>query len=653
MDITEASSRREIEQLKQLLKEREREHSEELDKTRERYRASLKETEDSQQRTIENVRKASTDDVERLQSQYRKGADEARDSFERNIQEERRAAYDRHGKLAREALLDRARERDSLRDELENMHRANRKIADSARERENEQAKQNRAIFESNRRELDNYLIGTRATQDRAHEDALNKTAAETRDKIDHNIRVNGEEMAKLKADHDIHSNKLVKEAETDRNNLVAAHQLREKQLLDAKLDAEHRAGREIDGIIKEYRSRANETVQKLSEDNRFALARKEQQYTADVARTNQDGAAKAYEMANQFRQSADEYKQKLEQEQNRDRLRRELDERRHAHETFLNNDIVQKRASVAQSETQEKYREQLVDLDDRYRKNQERFMGEAKNRMDELSANAASDQADLRRRNEIDQTQQTAQRKRYNELLAKNFQERFENLDGLRQRQLEGQRDEYTNQLREVRANGERQLTTTNRDSQAKLYKLQQLLTSKIDELETQRQSDREEISEAHTRQAQRLADQYRKSLTKTQQSHEEATEELRSENMMVRARIQSDADHDMRMQLLDLKSKNRALANGWEAKFAQIKDEHTEELDKLKAENGKMLRELLRKTRQEIEDERKNHAKELALKDMQTKEKLKVQEEGFRDQIERLRRTNELTIKKSTERA
>ena len=143
------------------------------------------------------------------------------------------------------------------------------------------------------------------------------------------------------------------------------------------------------------------------------------------------------------------------------------------------------------------------------------------------------------------------------------------------------------------------------------------------------------------------RITESYHNALNTQKQGYDETNESVRHDSMLAQTKLRADAEHEKRMQLLDLQGRNRTMMVNYENRLGQVKEEKESELNKQHVMHEKEMREVLRRTKESIDLQQTQHTKDLEAKDAQMKEKLKNQEEAFRDQIDRLRRTNELALK------
>lgn len=643
------TSRREIEGLNRLLKERERDHSTEVDNMREGFREKVKDLKEDQQDTIATISKKAGQETDSIRRSFDEQLDNNTENYERKLSEERRAGYDRLGRSTNEQQRKLEQERETLARQIQDYTAANRRMTETERDQQEASAKNLKRTFENDRREMKNYIDKKLDEQKTLAGKQLADATAHARETVDRNTRYLTELGDREKLGSELKYRKLAQDSSSEQDHLSRAFKAREKQLVDEKNMLAESIGEDGEKDVKDYRDRADAALSRVLADNHFLTALKDRKHADQLSQTEQHHQRQLQDMRAQFTQAENVNKARNDAEKSKTDSANSINDRRKKQEEYLRHEQLRNSSNLAQEnlkssyssslqEAQEKFQKQMLDQSNELKK-----LG-AKQEMKNLADRAMMKQEVA---GQLSEAQLRNAREKQN--LVKSYQDSQQAMDELRQRQLEGQKQSLGTEVRETKEQASREIAKNSTENAARLYLLRQALESRTREMEANRHQALDHASSTYENRVKRVTENYHRTLLQQQDNFEETTSALRHEGTMQLAKLAGDAEHEKRLMQLDLQNKNRMLMTAFESRLNQVKDEHAAEKEKLKSDNDKALRDVLRKTKDTLDRERSLHARALDTKELQMKERLRLQEEQFKAEIEKLKRTNELALKKS----
>lgn len=644
-----SSTQREIELAKRLLKEREEDHAREVDKMRESQDDQVRQLRSSQEEAIQRLSEKSQKFHENQREDFTKQLSDLSDQFERTLSEERRSNYDRTGRIIDEATRQRTLENETRSDQIRKLLEANKDTTDTEREQADKRIKNLNQKYNDDRAYFARYTDEKLGEMRDANREALSKTTADARDKIDKTIKSSSDRENREKLGAELRYNRLAEQSMNERDMLKKSATLREHQLKDEKMFLERKLGADGNRALDQYRKRMSENLSKTINDNNVLSAQREQENAARIARQESDHQAKHQQAVNQFRKNENELKYMNEQLKNRNDLSRELDERRHKQEMFLASEAIRRQEEGARESMKNRFSGRLDELENNHHARFREYQNSMQQKIAEHELRGSVERNNAERQKTMEFAQRESKHNQEKLNISKAFEEKISASEDLRDRQLNDQTQHFTQEMRELRNNASRQIASTNRENQTRLFVETSRFRNQLEEAAKVHELNQTALQDANQRQSKKLLNAYQKSLTHQKEQFEDATQELKHDSLISLSKQRGDADHQNRLQLLELQTKNRLLVMQMEDKIARLKDEHHAEMEKLRSDHEKAMRDGNKRNKELLETEREQRQRDMQMKDQQAEAKLKQQEAFFRQEIEKLRRTHELSIKKS----
>lgn len=642
-------SRREIEGLNRLLKERERDHTLESDVVRDSYRDKVNDLKADQRDAYETVYRKTAEQADEVRRNFDEQISKNTDSYERKLGEERREGYDRLGRVKTDTHREIEKERELMRKQVGDYMTTSRRATELDHGKQDSSAKTLREAFDKDRLSMKKYLDEKLNQQRDTHHKELALSAADSRDAIDNNTQYLSDLMQSDKLGAEIKYRKLAQNSAADKEQLKQAFQDREQQLVDSKNELARGMGSGSDKDLREYRDRSRTALQRVLSDNHHLNDKKDREHTDRLLENEQAHNRKTQDMRAQFNQATDLLKARHEAANAKNTAVDSASDRRRKQEDHLTHEAMRKSANLAQDNLRSSFSDSLNDIEAKNQKRVVDTVNDLKKQMTKNDIQTMTEQSELKQ-DAAQQIGETFQRNaRDKEVLIKTYQDRQNSLDELRKRQLEGQRQALTNDVLEIKSEADRTIAQKSLENQAKLYMMQQNMRNRNDELEMTRKTDLDYANASYSERVKRLTDTYHRAVLQQKEHFDESTDALRHETKIQMTKIHGDSEHEKRVQLHELQTKNRILMLSFETQLNNLKDQHTAEMDKLKSDNDKSMRGVLRKTKETLDKERATQTRALEAKDLQMNERLKLQEEQLKSEIEKLKRTNELSLKKS----
>lgn len=110
----------------------------------------------------------------------------------------------------------------------------------------------------------------------------------------------------------------------------------------------------------------------------------------------------------------------------------------------------------------------------------------------------------------------------------------------------------------------------------------------------------------------------------------------------------VRSDAEYKDRLKEREFASKYNDMVKSYERQIADLKDEHEAILRDTKLNSGKEMRDQERQIRSLLEDIERAHKFEMASAEQSRKERERVLEENYQNELSKIRKTNQMLMKK-----
>ncbi len=649
MDISNTEARREVEIANRILREREADHARELDNIRQAQRDQVDSLVAHHAEGIKQVHDQTDNELTSARDRFEKEARRSSDSFQKTINNEHAESYDKFGRMANENARERAKAQELKTKQIQTIVDGHDVQQTKERDERTATVAKLQDKFNEDRMTLQkNYEDKAVGSQDSVT-DAIKKQTEASRSQSEALIRRANADAAAQRTSDESRFQKLAQDSAGEREGMNNNFQSREKQLREDSSLSKKQLLQATEKSFGEYRDRAsgelNDTINSTNHKNIDARRQAE----ARLSKANQDSGMEKQRLRNEFRSLEGDLKTQNTTERDRNALKTMLDERRHRMDLNFTTGAQAENNALTSDAMKAHYAENLRDMDDTYRKQFETHAASSANKMYLQDAESLAAAQASKREKDSALGKSFTEHTRERNSLVREYEARQKSLDDLHGRQAADAKTYMTGEIRAVRDDASKSIQGNNRDNTTRLYEAQQTLRNRSEEMEMQRKMELGDANTRYSDKSKRTQENYNRNLIGNKEMYDEESAEFKHEAQMQLAVARGDAEHDKRMTLMDLLMKNRTQLAAYETKLNQSKDDHESELAKMRSENEKGMRDTLRRARETLDTERVIHTRELEAKDIGTKEKLRLQEEAFKDTIEKMRRSHELTLKKS----
>ncbi|MBI3542174.1 MAG: hypothetical protein HY075_02725 [Deltaproteobacteria bacterium] len=649
MDISKTEANREVESLKRQLKDREIDHSRETDNLRQAQREQIDALSDAQKSSLDRVRQNSEEAFQTTREKFDEEINKNTDYYQKALKDERAEGYDRYGRLSNEASRDRAQTADRSMKALNEMREGDESRLAAERENSSRTVKKMQGSFQEERAKLEQATNDKLARKDKALQDSADAQKRNASTRVDDGLRRAAEESQRdrMSADHRYH--KLAEDSKNEHEHTLNAFATREAQLVNDKTFAERDTTRRAQAAFDEYRERTSRAMKQSISDGNTQAGEQRRQTDAKIAKLSADGESDRQRLRNEFRSAEADLTARNQMDRDRAELQAELSSKRHRQEVAAVQTASTDNSSLTNDLMKDHYNETLHDLNDTSKRNFEKFQATAQRHIAEADMRSSSDLGEIERLKAKELNQQSVAHSRDRHQLIRAYESRQSASDDLHERQTAALKEKVGEDIIAVNDKAAKELRQNNLEATTQIYGAKRQLGDLATEMDYQRRSELSAADDKYRERVKRVTETYNRHIMTTQDAFDEANNEFKAESHMQMAKARGDAEHEKRIALMEMISKNRAIMAGYESKMSSMKDDHDAELAKMKSDNDKAMRETMKRAREQIETDRSLHQRELAAKEVQTKEKLKLQEEAFRDTVEKLKRSQEAQIRKA----
>ena len=648
MDVNNTDARREVELANRLLRDREVDHTRELDNLRKSQHEQIDELTANQQQSLKRVRDQANDAMTNTRDHFDKSMRENTDTYERQMNDQRTEAYDRFGRLASDSSRERSQAQELKNRQLNDIMNGQADHLKALQEAHAQSTEKMEKAFRKDTNALETGYEKKLSGKDEAMKEILHKEQEGFRDAAKESQARTAKMAHNDKQGADARYRKLLEDSGNEQNRLVRSATQREMQLRNDSAFNQQNLKQAAERSFDDYRERAADALASTIEKDNKQAAQTARTTESRFSQSHQEAENEKQRMRNEFRSLESELQSNNEIEAKRNALHTELSEKRHRQEINLTQNAINENNDLNSGEMKARYQERLHDIEENHRRDFAKHQAASQNKMftDEMMRNTERGDSERQRTHEMSKL--AAEHSRDRNDLVRDYESRQRMTEEVAARQRSETERDTREQMKDLRDQTSKDISTANRDKQFGVYTAQQELRNRTDELEAQRKMELGDAEGRYNSRMKRTNEAYNRNLLSNKDAFDEESQVAKYESQMQMLKARGDAEHEKRMALLDMLQKNRAQMSTMEARINEMKDEHDGELAKAKAENDKAMRDVTRHARETLETERTLHARELEARDMAVKEKLKLQEEAFRDDIEKLKRSHEV-LKKS----
>ena len=650
MDVSSSSdARREVEIANRILRDREADHARELENVKQAQRDQVDSLSTNQATSMKRVREQTNEELTGARDRFDKAIRQNTDSYEKSLNEQRTDSYDKYGRLANENARDRAKAQELKTQQIQTIIDGHETQQAANSDERNKTISRLQDKFNEDRTTLQkNYEQKAMGSQDSVTESIKKQTAA-SRANSDELVKRANADADRIRTGSDAKFHKLADDSATERDRMMTNFSSREKQLNDDRAFNEKNLMQAGQKSFEEYRERSAGALNDTINENNQMNSQNRRNTEGKLSKANQMAELEKQQLRNESRSRESDLVTQNAIERDRNALQSTLAERRHRQENFMTAGAQAENSSLQSDDMKAHYSENLRDMDDKFRKQFENHQSASANKMYLQDADANAERMRIQHDKDSALGKSFTERTREKNALIREYETRQNQLDDLHGRQAADSKNYMTGEIRAVREKTNKDIQMNNRDNTTRLYEAQQNLRNRSEEFEMQRRMELGDANTRYTDKSKRVQENYNRNLMGNKDAYDEETSEFKHESQLQLATQRGDAEHDKRMTLMDLLMKNRTQLAAYETKMNQTKDDHDSELAKMRSDNEKGMRETIRRARETLDTERVIHTRELEAKDIGTKEKLRMQEEAFKDTIEKMRRSHELSLKKS----
>lgn len=649
MEVNNREARREVELANRLLRERERAHGREMDSLKDAHREQIDSLTKTQQDTIKRVNKQSEDDRIATRERFDTEAEKLTDHYQKSLEEERSEAYDRYGKLQAENMRARTKADEIASKQIEQIvdsYEYNKGLADAENRRRIDNL---RGRFVEDKQQLEKDFS---KKIDQGH-DETQKALQKTRDLFRHDNSEAARRYAQAELKQRTHDEgrfrKLIEDTSAERERMATAAKQRETQLVNDKAFMANKMRLEAGKSSDEFRERASEMVNETIKTSNDEIGQVKRANAGKFVNQMQEHQAQLQSRDNAHRDQVTEMDFRNRIERDRNELQREVAEKRHKTDMALSANAVSDSNALNSEDMKLRYSQNLHNMDEKNKKRFSEYQQESQKKMYEENARSASDKNSLEREKAAALSQAQVQMRKMRQDMNNQFENRQTLMEDLHKRQAEDLKNATQEDMRYIREQADRSIQDKNLEHQTHSYRLRQEIQHRTEELDSQRKLELDSKDKQYNERTKRLTNLYNRTLIANKEAFDDEANAFKHESMLQLAKQRANADHEKRVQLMELLNKNRSQLVAMEGKFNAAKDEHEAELAKMRSENDKNMRDIMRRSREMLDSERTIHQRELDAKERQMKEKLRLQEEAFKDTIEKMKRSHDLALKKS----
>ncbi|MBI2606900.1 MAG: hypothetical protein HYW49_12575 [Deltaproteobacteria bacterium] len=640
---------RDLDNLKSQLREREQDHVDEIEEQRRKTAQREDALEAEHAGTVRRTKERYDEDLTSATSEARRNSRDQSDRYERELKQTRDENYDRHGRLARDISTEAAQDKAFRKKQVEDYLSSTRVVDDSEVLQLKKQIELARESKLADQRKMQDYYEHKLDEQKRLQYDQLLRSSKDTREKIDGNINEMHGELTREKIGDQMRFRKYVEEQKLENDTREKNTLLRESHLRQKAEDAASGKGSGAQRTLAEYTARANDTIERMGHEHNLAQALKDQQHAENIHGVEHDLYSRGADREAIHKKAEDTLAARLAAEQASNENNQTRLNRKYRQDLNQSQEDLMRAGRESSNRTRQDYHDALAAHRNRAESTLQKTHDDLSSKLRDDQRHASGKLTTERRKSARDLADTEERAKRMQRRLTENYQRSQEAFDEQKARQLDAQKAFYASKMRKVEDDTSHRLRGASRENQYNLYKANDDLRRQTTELAAMYGAQLGEHEQNLKTRADRLARTYGESLASQRDHFDETISEAAHDNRMKVAKLNSEREHSSRMQLMDLQAKNREIMDGYENRIQQLREEHTAELARSKAETDKTVRDAMKKAKETMDRDRSLLQSQLDIKDRQMEEKLKLQAESFRDQIEKLKRTNELAIKKS----
>lgn len=150
--------------------------------------------------------------------------------------------------------------------------------------------------------------------------------------------------------------------------------------------------------------------------------------------------------------------------------------------------------------------------------------------------------------------------------------------------------------------------------------------------------------------REGQTLTREFGLSLDRQRRDYEGMIENMRNDANVRLQTQRQEAEFELRMKTREAQARQSETVRQYEKRLSEQKGELMLQIDDLKQKGQNELRDLERRGKQSLEEQSRQYEQRMAQLESQHKERERYMESTFQEEIDRVRRSNELFVKKKS---
>ncbi len=190
--------------------------------------------------------------------------------------------------------------------------------------------------------------------------------------------------------------------------------------------------------------------------------------------------------------------------------------------------------------------------------------------------------------------------------------------------------------------------LTTAVRDGAAERAADRGTLLGYIQESDMEKKSTLKEMEIEHERESHNMSRNYGMTLERQRRDYESMIENQRNDSLSKIQTLRQEGEFRSRMQQREAQARQTEMMREHEKKLADQKMDLQGQIEELKSKAQNDMRDMERKSKQGLEEQARQYEQRIAQMEAQHKERETSNQNRFQEEIDRVRRANEIFIKK-----
>lgn len=649
MSTSGIDSNRERDRFNRQLKTMADNQAKQMDYLKENQDRTLRDVEENHRSELKNTVEKSRKDKESLQENNQKQIEKLSDRFERKSEVEAKEYYDRFARNVNDSSREVQAQKSQANNQLNNLiasHQTQLESNDKATQQQIE-AVRRESRKEANRisDESDDKL----KDQAQSFQKQVNEMNRKHLNEMEKRIRENFESNSSDKATAQLRLEQSHNQHDNAEKNIKNAFSLREKQLTEEKNLRENQLGREGEASVEKYRERLTDNLNRVVNDNNFYNAKKDIQFSNQIAQQAYESQQKIQDQRLSFERAMLDQSGSAEAKRDRDQLQAELNRRSANQENYLNREAIKNYYEDAMRHQNRNHSATLRKQESDAQANFDTLKRQFQRRLSSIDSDKALDEQNRQFKNLERDKAEVTEHLRQREALVDAYETSQRSQEVKFKEQQESSDIYHAKRSIEQKRAAEAAIADFNMDNQARLSQTKTKYEAINQQLENDKKNSLNLLEKTNKGQLERTTENYQANLNEMSKAHAAQMESFKKEYMTLLTKVRAEDDAKLKETVAEHEFNNRIMAQDYESRITKLKQDNDRAMNAMKAEHERTKRDMHLRAKADLEGALETSKKSLALQESQFKEKMRIQDENHRAEIERLKRTNELLTQKS----